>query len=191
MCVNGTYQVVQPKLELFKDVENAAMQAIHGGNRTISIFTATLITVRTNNYCNFIKDFFLPTVVNHAIKIDNQVAIYFAILIASFFDIITFPVRCITLIPRVIVNAHQSAHSLRGFLVAAGINHQFLNKPNITLNLTAFFTPSLKSSNDTSNNSTKFYCGKQMRINFIEVPLYNGFRLKYDFSYVRLNSISP
>jgi hypothetical protein len=185
----GQFQAIELSRELFKDVEDAAMLAIRGSNRKISLFTATLITVRTNTLCNFINDFFLPTVVNHAIKIDNQITKYFAIVIALTLDIITFPIRCVTLIPRITINAYQQAPPLRQSLISAGINQQFLSKPHIRLNLSAFTPTSLKSCPDDPNNSKPFYFGKQMRINFIEVPSYKGFRLKYDFSYIRLDEI--
>jgi hypothetical protein len=185
----GQIQAIELSKELFKDVEDAAMLVMRGGNRKISLFTATLITIRTNTLCNFANDFFLPTVVNHAIKIDNQITKYFAIVIALTLDIITFPIRCVTLIPRITVNAHQQASPLRQPLFLAGINQQFLNKPHIKLNLSAFTPNSLKSGADDPNNLTPFYIGKMMRINFIEVPSYNGFRLKYDYFYIRLNEI--
>lgn len=58
-----------------------------------SLLQATLIPVRTDNWKNFAKDLFLPTYVNHALKIDNFVLGVFASVFAAALDGFTFVPR--------------------------------------------------------------------------------------------------
>ncbi len=50
------------------------------GRDYIQLYLATLYPVRTGNLKNFSEDFFLPTVINHARKVQDTVDKIFAIL---------------------------------------------------------------------------------------------------------------
>jgi len=71
------------------------------------ILLQTLIPTRTNNLRNFAQDLFLPTFVNHALKLQNVVAKIFVILSALILDMLTFPIRLLTCMPKVLSNACQ------------------------------------------------------------------------------------
>lgn len=71
----------------------------------ISMLPATLFPVRTNNFSNFSKDFFLPTTLNHAINTQNTFKKVIAVIGAIFLDLLTLPIRLITSAPRALSNA--------------------------------------------------------------------------------------
>ncbi len=65
------------------------------GCENVSIFSAALRVVRSETFINFGKDFFLPTTVNQALRVQNLVGKIFATLAAIVFDVITFPIRIV------------------------------------------------------------------------------------------------
>lgn len=67
-------------------------------------FSALFIPVRTHNLKDFAKDFFIPTVIRYAIKIDSFLFDGIKFFFCLMLDIVTFPARVITVIPRVIYN---------------------------------------------------------------------------------------
>lgn len=79
------------------------------------IAQSSIIPVRTN-FKDFYKDLFLPTVVNRAWAIDGIVKKSFALLFSLAFDVLFFPIRVVTFIPRAIYNAFQKNHPLYDFL---------------------------------------------------------------------------
>jgi len=81
-----------------------------------TIVKSALIPVRTNPI-GLAKDFFLPTVINRALYVDSFAKKLFAVLFSAGFDVLTFPARLFTVIPRIIYNAFQSEHPLMDYLV--------------------------------------------------------------------------
>ena len=94
------------------------------GKSSIAPFKASLIVVRTHDWNSFSTDFFLPTTMNHAIKATTCKVI--AIIAALILDILTFPVRLITLIPRAIYNARQYKVPLHKYLLDKGVDPKLL-----------------------------------------------------------------
>jgi len=80
--------------------------------KVIALFPALLIPVRTNTFKNFSADFFLPTTVNHALRIKGAVSKIFALLGAFILDILTLPIRLFTCIPRHFYNGSHPWHPL-------------------------------------------------------------------------------
>jgi hypothetical protein len=77
-----------------------------------SMLKASIILPRTDNIRDLSKDLFLPTFINHALKVNNFILRLFASVIAIIFDVIT-------LIPRLIVfpfkansDRNKTEHSL-------------------------------------------------------------------------------
>ena len=97
------------------DEEFPQVQGYVQGKSTIAIIPATFKPVRTNNLKNFSKDFFLPTTLNHAIKVQHTVGKIFAILASLVLDVLTFPIRLLTVIPRVISNAKPEENQLHKY----------------------------------------------------------------------------
>lgn len=111
--------------EVLHSIEQDGLRSSYGlsfeyGRRTIYSLNALLYPVRTNNLKNFSKDFFLPNVCNIARRASLIVLMVFAL-----FDIITFPIRVLTFLPRIIYNARHEKTSLEKYLIQEGFNlHQ-------------------------------------------------------------------
>jgi hypothetical protein len=99
------------------------------------LFKATLITVRTNSVQNFCKDFFLPTFINQTLKSHDVVLKVLLTLPTLVLDIVTFPLRAITLIPRFVYNLGKTRehHPLHQYLIQKGIKPKDLAVDSITL----------------------------------------------------------
>lgn len=79
----------------------------------IWLLRGSVMVIRTNSCASFAKDFFLPSVVNFALRANNIVVKIFGMLALLPYDLLTFPIRVITLIPRFIYNAKAAeAHLL-------------------------------------------------------------------------------
>lgn len=120
MTVNS--QDKEIKIELERDEFNKIVGYCNNRREAVTLFSATLYPVRTNNFSNFAKDFFLPTVVNQTIKVKDMAAKVFAIIGALFLDLATFPIRLVTFIPRIIMNAVKEEHTLLRYLRQHGKN---------------------------------------------------------------------
>lgn len=94
------------------------------GRSLIAPFKASLMVVRTNNWNSFATDFFLPTTMNHAIKATTCKVI--AMMAALILDIFTFPIRLITLIPRVVYNTWQGKVPLHKYLLSKDVDPKLL-----------------------------------------------------------------
>lgn len=159
------------------DAECTEVQGyIKGGKGTVGIIPATFKPVRTNNLNNFAKDFFLPTTVNHAIKVQNTIGKIFAILAALVFDMITFPVRLVTCIPRVNENAGTELSLFRNYLLSEGVDAKLLESDHVKVRLD-WEIPTTMIINRDGRRHIKNTIDKHWRvtnINFIEVPAYEG-----------------
>ncbi len=67
-----------------------------------SLLKGLIIPIRTKG--SFVRDLFLPTFLNQAIKVQNLFRKILAMIGAIFLDFFTLPVRLITALPRVIYN---------------------------------------------------------------------------------------
>lgn len=79
--------------------------------RRIGFFESTLITVRTNNLGHFCKDFFLPTLINQALKANDIALKILMTSICLVLDLCTLPLRLITIVPRHFYNNHYQKHN--------------------------------------------------------------------------------
>lgn len=104
------------KIDLDHDKFNEMVGYCNNSGKAVTLFPATLFPVRTNNFANFSKDFFLPTVMNQAIKVKNVAAKVFAVIGALFLDLATLAIRLLTFIPRIILNALKEEHPLHCYL---------------------------------------------------------------------------
>lgn len=166
-----------------KQLTNDEYQQVKGyvkGKDTVSIIPATFKPVRTNNLKNFSKDFFLPTTLNHAIKVQHAVGKIFAILASLVLDVLTFPIRLLTVIPRVISNAEQKENQLHKYLITEGVDKKLLESGYVIVKLewekTSQFPTSFWTTNDgvqhSKHSQENHWCQKQ--VNFIEVPTSEG-----------------
>lgn len=103
----------------FTEAEEKDYRALKGlcqSRKTVLIFPAALIPVRSDNCKNFCKDFFLPTLINQALQVKSMAGRVFAAFFAILFDLITFPIRLLTCIPTVICNKKRNTHPLHKYL---------------------------------------------------------------------------
>lgn len=124
---------------------------------------ALIFPIRTNSFSNFAKDFFLPNVVDTAKKTINIVAKIFLVLISLAFDLVTFPIRLLTCIPRIIVNAKAPEHPLKAYLKTPECTAALVN-PN------AGVKDILNSELVIVEDKAPGYRGK-CRVGFIEIPM--------------------
>jgi hypothetical protein len=150
---------------------------------------ATLKPVRTNNLQNFAKDFFLPTLINHALKVEHTVGKIFAILGALILDSLTFPIRLLTCIPRVISNAHQEQNPLKKYLIDENVDPKLLESDYVRVRLEWEKTSQSPTSYWTTEDGVQHSKHSQEKhwqeknVNFIEVPIYTN----YDYDVCGLN----
>lgn len=103
------------------------------GRDSCCLLCSTLMPVRTNNCKNWAEDFFFPTLVNHANKVKSVVGKIFAVLGALVLDLLTFPIRLLTCIPRVISNAAKGVHPLRKYLLDQKVDKKLLASDYVTV----------------------------------------------------------
>lgn len=158
----------------FADAENA----VFFSRNEVALMPATLYPVRTNNWKNFATDLFLPTVINHALAIENCVGKFFAALFALVLDTVTFPIRLLTCIPRVLINLCRGEHPLLTFLKDNNINDDFLltaERVHVVLRwdptVTQISHPA--SSWETNTSFGSFDSEKNLirKVNLIDVPM--------------------
>lgn len=151
---------------------------------SVGIIKATLTPIRTNNLKNFSKDFFLPTTINHAIKVQKAASKPFAILASLILDVLTFPIRFLTCIPRIISNAKQEEHLLHKYLIKEGADKTLLESGHARVELglesISQFPTSTWTADDDSIHS-KYSIEEKVStkmVNFIEVPMYESWKNK-------------
>lgn len=155
--------------EDFKQVEGYCKS-----RNSVPIIPAIFKPVRTNNLKNFAKDFFLPTTINRAIKVQNTVGRIFAILFSLVLDTITFPIRLLTCIPRVISNSKQGEHPLFKYLKDQKVDKKLLESDHVLVELAWETTD---EHNFTQIGNTKTYNPVRRsvteNVNFIETPIHS------------------
>lgn len=158
----------------------------------ISPWRATLYPVRTNNWKNFAVDLLLPTtpVLYQALKTDSCIAKIFVTLFSLILDAATFPIRLVTMIPRMVINASQPEHPLLTYLKNQNAIQTLLETDRVGIKLTWNDPIQLTNPPASWNGTTKFkvippestllYSSPKISIlwkevNFIERPAYiNG-----------------
>lgn len=151
------------------------------GSHVVPIIRATLKPVRTNNLKNFGKDFFLPTVANQAVRIQHSAGRVFAILGALILDSLTFPIRLLTCVPRVISNAYRKENLLRKYLLNQGVEAKLIESDHVRVRLEWEKMSQYPTSHWRTSDGVKHSKHSQEKhwseenINFIEVPIYPGY----------------
>ncbi|MCP5506787.1 MAG: hypothetical protein H7A37_00580 [Chlamydiales bacterium] len=152
-----------------KKIENVGKLS---NTKTINPFLATLIPVRTNSWKNFSKDFFLPTVVNHAMKVDNIAAKIFAVLGAIILDVLTLPIRLVTAPFRAALSNKKESHDLYKFLKSSGVDEKVLDADELQLKLkwTAESQNCFTYNNDGTISAPVMEYNKAFNTSFVDVP---------------------
>lgn len=148
------------------------------GKTTVSWIQATLYPVRTNHLKNFATDLFFPTMINHALKIQNFISKIFVIIAAALLDLITLPIRLITAIPRAIMNYNQKPIPLFTYLKGQGVDPKLLGCDRVFVRLSSDceYAPPVQQEQGPFLCVLKAGRSWQKRpLNFIEVPYYEEF----------------
>lgn len=140
-------------------------------SKVIPVIPATLMPVRTNNLKNFAKDFFLPTLFNHAIKVEQVGRKIFAILASLIWDMLTFPIRLLTCIPRVIVNINSasSLNNVKQYLIQQNVDKKLLASDHVKMRFEWDFYSQIQERT--------VHCHYECFVNFIELPIYKNHNL--------------
>jgi len=103
--------------------EFQAVTKLCDNKRRISWLESLIIPVRTDNFSNFCKDFFLPGFFNEALKTKDVAHKIFLCILMPICDAITFLLRLFTVIPRYIHNAKhpKEAHLFYQYLIKNGV----------------------------------------------------------------------
>jgi len=99
----------------------------------------------------------LPTVVNQVPRINNIAGKIFAGLGAFILDLITFPVRLLTCIPRVLANSKGKNHALHKLLVANGVNSKDIDSNSVKVTLMGEEKQGLIEVADSGQSSMPIY----------------------------------
>lgn len=137
------------------------LQVKSGSRAALGIIPAVCIPVRVHNWRDFSKDFFLPTTVNRAIKVQHIAGKAFAMLIALFVDVATLPIRFVTCIPRAIYNPTKEENPLYQYLL-----------PQHTVSEELLESDYVKVRLEERQSSKTIW--QERYVNFIEVPEYAG-----------------
>lgn len=127
-------QGIEKKIDLDPIEFDQVVSYCNRGRKSVNFFAATLYPVRTNTLANFAKDAFLPTVMNHAIKVENTALRVLAIIGALFLDLITSPIRLLAAVPRIVLNMFKGEQIL--FLYLQNLGHgDVLNSDSVKVSL--------------------------------------------------------
>jgi hypothetical protein len=124
--------------EEFQDVFNLC-----DNKRRISWLESLLIPVRTDTFSSFCQDFLLPGLFNEALKTKHVAGKIFLGVFMTIVDIITFPIRLITVIPRCIYNAlyPKEAHPFYQYLINNGVAATDLRAGHVYLEMQSIEGP--------------------------------------------------
>ncbi|MBS0620677.1 MAG: hypothetical protein JSS61_04375 [Verrucomicrobia bacterium] len=161
----SSIQISHPSTHLTwrKDLSEQEAREIMPLCQRARIYSAGLCwPIRTHNWKDFAKDFFLPTVVNQAFR-TNHIAIQIFIFLGGLVqDILTFPIRVITCIPRYFMNPRKEDHPFYQYLKAQKVDPLLLVPDYVQVEL--FWetdSPRMQHHSDYS-------------LNFIEMPSYDS-----------------
>lgn len=135
------FQQVKPHPFFTRDFDSAEefqrVKNLCDNKRRIGWLESLVIPVRTDNLNNFCKDFFFPGLFNQALKTHDVATKIFLCIFMSIYDIISLPIRLITVIPRYLYNAAhpKESHPLYQYLIDKGVPAATLSADYVALEL--------------------------------------------------------
>jgi hypothetical protein len=128
----------------------------------IGCFKAMFIPVRTDSLKNLCKDMFLPSFIYVALKSNGLASKIFLGIITLALDIITLPIRLVTVIPRAIYNAAhpKQAYPFYQYLINNGVAPNDLNVGHVYVEVIKI---------DAINNKYNL-SSEGTTLNFMELP---------------------
>lgn len=124
-------------------------------DRFVSWDKSLLYPVRTNTVSNTMRDLIMPTV---ARMVAAAVGPLFIVL-AGIIDAVTLPIRCLTLLPRMVVNSGQPENSLVTYLKTKNVDTKFYCGGCARIEAKGTFDGSIQSGEQTAVDGTKYALG--------------------------------
>jgi len=118
--ISSLDNTVSWKKNLSEDEYRQCKANAEASRYTIGGIEPLIYPVRSNSLKNFSKDFFFPTLTGLACKVQSCVLSLLGSIVAIAVDIVTLPLRLITVFPRVCLNACRSEQPLRKYLREQG-----------------------------------------------------------------------
>ncbi len=119
------------------DDEVTSVKEMAEKGKPITPFWAALYPVRTDYLDNFAEDFFIPTTLNTLTEKDDDLCHRIVeIIYALAFDIITFLIRLITALPRVIYNSQQKPLPFFRYLKQNHVDEKLLIGDRVLVKIT-------------------------------------------------------
>lgn len=138
------------------------------GHNTVLPFVAVLYPVRTNNLNNFAVDFFLPSTINIAIRVENVIGRVIATIAAIMLDVATLPIRLLTTIFRIQSNSNRAITPLHRYLLDQKVDSKLFETGYVNVHLSRIKT----DVEFLGKKHDKINAYRSMNFNIIEMPEY-------------------
>lgn len=138
------------------------------GSKEIPIFGALLTPVRVHTWEHFSKDFFFPTLVNQALKVQSSVGRIFAVVFAFIFDAITLPARLFTVIPRLLYASKKEQSGLYQYLQTEALGMPDITEGDYVKVKLGWEAPGRSLLSEEEPELRQYW--RTSRVNFIELP---------------------
>jgi hypothetical protein len=141
-------------------------------NRVAGIIWSSVFPIRTNNWSNFSKDFFIPNVVHYATKTDAVFRKVVEHIVFFFVDLMTLPIRALTCIPRILYNSLQPDCPLVVYLKKEGVDRRLLQTDCLQVDMHADFRPNLSEYEYTVSGKRHFieYEEFSQKVYAVDIP---------------------
>lgn len=176
--MDSTVKIYQNNLiwnsEIDENEYDSLIKTLKNSSEGIDFFKASLMPVRTYNLSSFLKDFIFPTLINRALLIKTIALRLLAVIGSFFYDLLTFPIRIITCVPRVITNLLKPNHPIKDYLIKKRVNPNLIKEECVNVDLYKVTTVELICSRsmileeqmDTVTSAT---------VNLIDRPYFDGY----------------
>lgn len=173
------YTIDSPQLREFIEVKPGNIDSFRKYERLmlnihpeICLIGAMLMPVRTNRISSFSQDFFLPTTVHLVWKVQGVANRIFPVIVSLLLDIVTFPIRCVTCIPRFVLNAFREQHPLARELEEKGFSIKGIERLRVESVFIQEDTDLINKISMGCRNGAKLYNLTRISktVNFISMP---------------------
>ena len=153
----------------FTDTELDHVKGLIKGRSTVPIILSSFQVVRTYNASVFAQDLLLPTVIQHAWKVNNIALKIIAVAFAFALDLATLPIRLLRCIPRAIANSKQDEHPLLTLIKEKAPEKSFYAKNHVVAKMIWREQETDPSINFLMGEVTTDQKEKIVNVNFIEL----------------------
>lgn len=173
VCATAEFSSRDPKVKAKYEISRDDAQKISNlaryNSETSTIFQGRIYPIRTNK--NFLRDFILPTYMNHEIEIENVALRAIATFVWILLDLITLPIRFVVAPFRLIYNVCKTEHPLRQLIREKGWDwdQKLLDAERAKIKVNCYMANPKNSIFEAIQYSR---CFDVKYVNFIDVPFY-------------------